>query len=160
MALSAQKSNRFFEIPYSFSQFDKFILQMQCPPNYKTQIFYLLYVLCVGIYHYSLMMLLKQSKNEVTIKSILKLFVWTMISLSSMINLTQYITCIRMLRDRYSLANLLFKNSKYPKIMIYYIIPMQFTNNTSDAINNNCLYIVIYYIYRTHYIILSLVYTN
>lgn len=66
---------------------------------------------------------------------------WSMICMSSMIYLTQYITCIRMLRDRYSLANLLFKNSKYPNVMIQYILPMQFTNNTSDVINNNCMYI-------------------
>lgn len=115
LALSIQRSKQFFEVLDSFSRFDKFILHIECPPNYKTQTFCLVYTLCVGIYHFTL---LTHVKHNINILFIITLCMWTIICMSSMIYLTQYITCIRMLRNRYSLANLLFKNSKYPNIMI------------------------------------------
>jgi len=113
IALSAQKSKRFFDLLKSFYQFDRFVLQIQLPPNYKTQTLYLLYVLCVGVYHLSFMVYFSLLRFDTRIKSVLHLCVWTMISLSTMITLTQYVTFIRMLRDRYLLANLKFKNGRY-----------------------------------------------
>lgn len=111
LVFSAHRSKQFFELLNKFHQFDYFTLQVQCPSNYKTQIFYLLYVLFVIIYHLSVTTLLSNT-------GFLILSTWSLICSSTMIVLTQFITCIRLLRDRYKMANVIFKNSKYSKMTL------------------------------------------
>jgi len=111
VTISAYKSKRFFKILDSFDRFDKFILQMQCPSNYESQKFYLLYVLLVGMYHTSVMTFF--------LNNIFLVLLWSLVCLLTMIAVTQYIMSIRMLRDRYKLSNLVFKNSKYSNVLLF-----------------------------------------
>jgi len=112
IALSAFKSKRFFKILDSFYRFDKFTLQMRCPSNYKSQKFYLVFILLIGTYHFSILTLLINDKLFI-------LFIWTLCRWLTMISTSQYIICIQMLSDRYKLANILFENSKYLSIQIF-----------------------------------------
>lgn len=112
LVFSAHRSRRFFDLLNKFHQFDYFIIQnMQCLSNCKTQNLYLLYVLFVIIYHLSIT---TSSSNA----GFLVLSTWSLICSSTMIVLTQFITCIRILRDRYKLANTIFKNSKYSNMKL------------------------------------------
>ncbi|XP_060869165.1 uncharacterized protein LOC132943984 [Metopolophium dirhodum] len=77
---------------------------MHCPSNYKAQEFYLVFVLLVGTYHVSAISFFLNNYFIV-------LFLWSLICLLTMVAVSQYIVCIRMLRDRYKLANIVFKNS-------------------------------------------------
>lgn len=106
--ISAQKSKDFFKLLDKFKRFDMCTLQMQCPPNVTVQIFYILYVFSIEIYYFSISFLF------LDIGLIMSLL-WTLISTSSMIMIIQYALYMRMLRDRYKLANFIFSNSKYPK---------------------------------------------
>jgi len=111
VTLSAYRSKRFFKIIDSFYQFDKCTLQMHCPSNYKSQEFYLVFIFLVGTYHVSVMRFFLNN-------SFIELFMWSLICLLTMIVVSQYIICIKMLRDRYILANIVFENSKYLSIQI------------------------------------------
>ncbi|XP_022180040.1 uncharacterized protein LOC111040424 [Myzus persicae] len=77
---------------------------MQCPSNHKAQQFYLVFVLLVGTYHVSVMTFFLHN-------SFFVIFMWSLVCLLTMIAVSQYIICIRMLSDRYKLANIVFENS-------------------------------------------------
>lgn len=106
VALSAFRSKQFFKILDSFDRFDKFTLQIRCPSNYKSQHFYIVFILLIGTYHFCIMAFFTTTRYFI-------LFIWSLFCLLTMITTSQYIICIKMLNDRYRLANILFENSKY-----------------------------------------------
>jgi len=112
IALSAFRSKLFFKILDSFYRFDKFTLQMRCPSNNKSQQFYLVFILLVCTYHISILVVFINERFFI-------LFMWNLFCLLTMIATIQYIICIKMLNDRYKLANILFENSKYLSIKMF-----------------------------------------
>ncbi|XP_026814315.1 uncharacterized protein LOC113554601 [Rhopalosiphum maidis] len=104
VVLSANKSKHFFKIFDSFYRFDELVLQVHCSSNYKAQQFYLVYVLLIGTYHITFTYYFYNYNFFI-------LFMWSLITLLTMITVLPYIISIRMLRDRYKLANLVFKNN-------------------------------------------------
>jgi len=106
VAVSAFRSRRFFKILDSFYRFDKFTLQMHCPSNYKAQQFYLVFILFVWIYYIFIGIIFMKYTFFISLA-------WSLFILLTTIVIPQYIICIRMLSDRYKLANMLFENSKY-----------------------------------------------
>ncbi|XP_025204886.1 uncharacterized protein LOC112601461 [Melanaphis sacchari] len=95
---------------------------MHCSSNYKAQQFYLFYVLLVGIYNIILFKFFSYGNNFM-------IFLWSLINVLAMVIISQYIICIRMLRDRYKLANIVFKNSlNNPTTTTKYFYPTEVLN--------------------------------
>lgn len=117
VVFSAQNSKQFFELLHKFDRFDKFTLRLKCPLNFKAQIFYLLYLLFVSAYYFVIIMIVSKSAFYV-------IFMWTLGCMSTMIIITQYAIYVRMLRDRFKLANKIFANSKYPTNYLYICLNM------------------------------------
>lgn len=105
--IAAKKSTGYFTLLDKFNRYDKFTLQIQCPANPKTQIYYLLFTFLVECYYSSI------TFHYTSNKSIIILIMWFLISMSTMLMLIQYRIFVGILRERYTLANYIFSSSKY-----------------------------------------------
>lgn len=103
--ISAQRSRGFFALEEKFWKFDKFKLQIKCPSNVRTQTFYLLHVLFIGIYNFV------SAFSYINVVFYI-LLPWNMFCITTMLIIIQYVTYVRMLRERYKMANVIFENSK------------------------------------------------
>jgi len=98
----SQGYNRLLE---KFFKFDNSASSMPCPPDVYIQAFYLLYALFVGAHNFI-------CSVYYTSIPVYILLAWNLFCSSTTLVIVQYIVYIRMLRDRYKLANNIFRKSK------------------------------------------------
>lgn len=108
VAVSAQRSNVFFELVDKFQQCDTLTLKVQSPPNFKTQSYYLLYALLTEMYYF----IISYHSNDI---HFITLLMWTFNSSSTMLMMIQFVVFVRIIRDKYKLANHIFLSSEYIK---------------------------------------------
>lgn len=104
VVISAQKSFSFFALLDKFNRFDQFFLQMHWKQNGRVRMYYLLYIGFTIFYHHLSVFGIKQEQ--------IKHVFWPITSCLSMLASVQYIIFLRMLRERYEITNVLFKNFK------------------------------------------------
>lgn len=103
--ISVHRSQGYYRLLEKFFKFDDSASSMPCPPNVYNQAFYLLYALFVGAHNF--VCSLYYTNIPVYI-----LLAWNLFCSSTTLMIVQYIVYIRMLRDRYELANKIFRKSK------------------------------------------------
>lgn len=104
--VSVYRSHGFCGLRDKFRRFDEIALgRSGRPPRAGPQALYLLYVFSVGLYNYTCSFAYKGMGYYVP-------FMWVALCTSTMIPVVQYVTYVRMLRERYESANGTFSNSK------------------------------------------------
>lgn len=105
ISISVHRSQGYVQVLEKFYKFDDSASRIPCQPDVRSQTFYLLYVLAIGVHNFV------GSFYYSTIGGYI-LFAWNVFCSSTMLIIVQYITYVRMLRDRYELANRIFKKSE------------------------------------------------
>uniref|UniRef100_A0A2S2NEQ4 Gustatory receptor n=1 Tax=Schizaphis graminum TaxID=13262 RepID=A0A2S2NEQ4_SCHGA len=104
ISISLHRSQRYFRVLEKFYKFDVSVSRIPCPPDVHVQTFYLLYVLFIGAHNYICSL-------NYTSMPMYVLLVWNLFSSSTTLVIVQFMIYIRMLRERYELANRIFKKS-------------------------------------------------
>lgn len=103
--ISVHRSQGYNRLLEKFFKFDNSASSMPCPPDVYIQAFYLLYGLFVGAHNFVC------SLYYTSIPAYI-LLAWNLFCSSTTLVIVQYIVYIRMLRDRYELANKIYRKSK------------------------------------------------
>lgn len=106
VAIAAQKSKGFFGLIEKFQRFDTITLQVQCPSDMRVQTFYLTYTLSIEVFYLVISV-------YYTDTNIIILIIWILVPASTTFMINQYVIFVRLLRERYKLANNLFSSSEY-----------------------------------------------
>jgi len=105
ISISVHRSQRYFRLLEKFYKFDNSVSRIPCPPDVHIQTFYLLYALFIGVHNFVCSL-------NYTSMPMYVLLAWNLFCSSTTLVIVQFMIYIRMLRERYKLANRIFKKSK------------------------------------------------
>jgi len=111
ISISVHRSQGYILVLEKFYKFDDSASRVPYQPDVRSQTFYLLYVLAIGVHNFV-------GSFFYTIIEGYILVAWNVFCSSTMLVIVQYITYVRMLRDRYELANRIFKKSERTYLFI------------------------------------------
>lgn len=105
ISISVHRSQNYIQVLEKFYKFDYSASRIPCQPDVRSQTFYLLYVLAIGVHNF----VGSSCYSEITWYILIG---WNVFCSSTMLVIVQYMTYVRMLRDRYEVANKIFKKSE------------------------------------------------
>jgi len=105
ISISVHRSQGYIQVLEKFYKFDDSASWIPCQPDVRCQMFYLLYVLAIGVHNF-------MGSSRYSEIAWYILIGWNVFCSSTMLVIVQYITYVRMLRNRYELANNIFKKSE------------------------------------------------
>lgn len=106
ISISVHRSQGYTRVLEKFYKFDDSASRTPSQSNVRSQTFYLLYVLLIGVHNFVGSFYYTNIGGHI-------LVAWNVFCSSTMLIIVQYISYIRMLRDRYQLANRIFKKSEH-----------------------------------------------
>ncbi|XP_050056957.1 uncharacterized protein LOC126550083 [Aphis gossypii] len=151
IVISVHRSQGYNRLLKKFFKFDDLASSMPGPPDVYIQAFYLLHALFVGAHNFV-------CSCYYTSIPVYILLLWNLFCSSTTLVIVQYIVYIRMLRDRYELANKIFRksalNNSFPDTK--YIHPKEL-NKLFTELRELTEEVKIYYAYHAILIIIETV---
>jgi len=106
ISISVHRSQGYNQLLEKFYKFDYAASGTPCPPDVRSQTFYLLYIMSIGVHNFVCSLYYTDIAGHI-------LLAWNLFCSATMLVIVQYIIYVRMLRDRFELANRIFKKSEH-----------------------------------------------